>query len=183
MSLSLLEKHGYIQIVTPLPPSIVKTSPFLTNVNRHLRKIILKHIVSKMEGCRTIKMFVLLIERRLLKRLSISKTEDMESVGENEAFPTPEISIEVPLATWIDLIGEGIRESSKEDWLVIWSMAPESITQVLGAIEIKAKQELPFWEDNRETWEAKARGVALVRATWVDFLLFLSACLSLYHFE
>ena len=74
-------------------------------------------------------------------------------MGESEIFLAPEIGIGVPLATWMDLIDEGIRGSSKEEWLVIWSVAPESITQVLETLEIKAKLELPSWKDNQETWE------------------------------
>ena len=39
------------------------------------------------------------MERRLLKRLDASKTEDMESMRESETFLAPEISIKVSLAT------------------------------------------------------------------------------------
>ena len=68
------------------------------------------------------------MERRLLKRLDASKTEDMESMGESETFLAPEISIGVSLATWTNLIGESIKESRNEELLVIWSMAPKSIS-------------------------------------------------------
>ena len=68
------------------------------------------------------------MERRLLKRLDASKTEDMESMGESETFLAPEISIGVSLATWTNLIGESIKESINEELLVIWSMAPKSIS-------------------------------------------------------
>ena len=119
------------------------------------------------------------MERRLLERLGATKTKDMEGVRESETFSAPEINIRVPLAIWIDLIGKGIKESSKEELLFIWSMALKSVTQVLEAMKIKAKLELHSWEDNRETWEVEARGMASVRKTWVDFLFCLSACLSL----
>ena len=68
------------------------------------------------------------MEIRLLKRLDSSKTEDMESMGESETFLAPEISIGVSLATWTNLIGESIKESRNEELLVIWSMAPKSIS-------------------------------------------------------
>ena len=68
----------------------------------------------------------------------------MESVRESETFPALEIDIGVLLATWIDLISERIRESSKEEWLVIELLTPESITQVLEVVEIKAKLELHY---------------------------------------
>ena len=68
------------------------------------------------------------MEIRLLKKLDSSKTEDMESMGESETFLAPEISIGVSLATWTNLIGESIKESRNEELLVIWSMAPKSIS-------------------------------------------------------
>ena len=87
-------------------------------------------------------MVILLIERRPLERRDASKTKVMESVGESETFLDLEISIGVPLATWTNLIGEGIRESSKEEWLVIWSVDLKSITQVLDVAEFNVKPEL-----------------------------------------
>ena len=69
------------------------------------------------------------MERRLLERLDASKIEDMESVRQSETFLAPEISIGVPLATWTNLTGENIKESRNEELLVIWSMAPESISK------------------------------------------------------
>ena len=69
------------------------------------------------------------MERRLLERLDASKIEDMESVRESETFLAPEISIGVPLATWTNLTSESIKESRKEELLVIWSMALESISK------------------------------------------------------
>ena len=68
------------------------------------------------------------MEIRLLKRLDSRKTEDMESMGESETLLAPEISIGVSLATWTNLIGESIKESRNEELLVIWSMAPKSIS-------------------------------------------------------
>ena len=79
------------------------------------------------------------MERRLFERLGASKTDDIENVGEIETFPTPVIGIEVPLATCTDLTGEEIREVSVEESLVIWSVAPESIIQVLEAVETHVK--------------------------------------------
>ena len=61
------------------------------------------------------------MERRLLERLCASKTEDMENDGDREMFFVPEIDIGVLLATWTDLIGKGIRESGKEESLVVIS--------------------------------------------------------------
>ena len=55
----------------------------------------------------------------------------MESVGESEKFWASKIGIGVPLVVWIYLKSEGIRDLNKEEWLVIWSMALESITQML----------------------------------------------------
>jgi hypothetical protein len=55
------------------------------------------------------------MDRRLLERLGACKTEDKGSEEESETFPYPEIGIGVPLATWTDLIGEGISASIKEE--------------------------------------------------------------------
>ena len=71
----------------------------------------------------------------------------------------------------------------REELLVIWSVDPESITQVLRHVELMDKPKLPPWEDTRDTWRAEdgVRVVSTMITLWVDFLLILLACLSLYH--
>jgi hypothetical protein len=44
-----------------------------------------------------------LIKRGLLERVGVSKSEDMERMGESEAFPTSLISIGASLATSTNL--------------------------------------------------------------------------------
>ncbi len=52
----------------------------------------------------------------------------------------PKIDIGAPMTTCIDLTQESVKESNKEELLVIWSVALESISQVLEEEEeIKAE--------------------------------------------
>ena len=88
-------------------------------------------------------MVILLKEKRLLERSGAGKTVDIENVGEIETFFTLVIGIEVSLVTCTNLRGEDIREVSIKELLVIWSVSPKSITQVLDVVEINVKLELP----------------------------------------
>ncbi len=69
----------------------------------------------------------------------------------------PKINIDAPMATCTDLTQESVKESKRDELLVIWSMASESISQVLEEEEeIKAEPKLSPLVVTGETWDAKA---------------------------